>query len=123
MVSNQLATSATTLAQQGWETRQNADTSVANAAVNTASVAGAQAGIAVAVANLHAQEATVQRLQALTAFKDVAAPFDGVITARNVDVGDLVTADASGGRFALIPPAPVYVNNRTQPVELFEIKY
>ena len=87
----------TTLAQQGWETKQNADNSVANAAVNTASVASAQAGIAVAIANLHAQEATVQRLEALTAFENVAAPFDGVITARNIDVGDLVTADASGG--------------------------
>jgi adenylate cyclase len=33
------------------------------------------------------------------------------------------TADASGGRFALIPHAPVYVKNRMQPVELFEVKY
>ena len=36
---------------------------------------------------------------------------------------DSATADASGGRFALIPHAPVFVKNRTQPVELFEVKY
>ena len=85
----------TTLAQQGWETQQNADNSIANAQTGKAGVTNAEAGIAVAVANLRAQQATVQRLQALTAFEHVTAPFDGVITARNVDTGDLLTADTA----------------------------
>ena len=87
----------TTLAGQGWETRQNADNATANFSVQTAGIANAQAGVAVALANLKAQQATVDRLQALTAFEQVKAPFDGVITARNVDKGDLLTQDSNGG--------------------------
>ena len=87
----------TTLAGQGWETKQNADNATANFSVQTAGIANAEAGVAVAVANLKAQQATVDRLQALIAFEQVKAPFDGVITARNVDRGDLLTQDSSGG--------------------------
>jgi HlyD family secretion protein len=85
----------TTLAGQGWETKQNADNASANYDVQTAGIANAQAGVAVALANLKAQQATVDRLQALTAFERVAAPYDGVITARNVETGDLLTSDNS----------------------------
>ena len=87
----------TTLAGQGWETKQNADNATANFSVQTAGIANAEAGVAVALANLKAQQATVDRLQALTAFEQVKAPFDGVITARNVDTGDLLTQDSLGG--------------------------
>lgn len=87
----------TTLAGQGWETKQNADNATANFSVQTAGIANAQAGIAVAAANLKAQQATVDRLRSLTAFERVTAPFDGVITARNVETGDLLTSDSSSG--------------------------
>jgi HlyD family secretion protein len=87
----------TTLATQGWETKQNADNATANFSVQTAGIANAEAGVAVALANLKAQQATVDRLQALTAFEQVKAPFEGVITARNVDKGDLLTQDNAGG--------------------------
>jgi len=86
-----------TLAKQGWETGQNADNASANFSVQTAGIANAQAGVAVAVANLKAQQATVDRLQALIAFGQVKAPFDGVITARNVEAGDLLTQDNASG--------------------------
>ncbi len=100
-LANVTRTRTTTLASQGWETKQNADNSTANAATGAAGVAAAQAGIAVAEANLRAQQATVHRLQELTGFERVIAPFDGVVTARTVDAGDLVTADSSGGRAML----------------------
>jgi HlyD family secretion protein len=87
----------TTLAGQGWETRQNADNATANYSVQTAGIANAVVGVAVALANLKAQQATVDRLQSLTAFEQVKAPFDGVITARNVDKGDLLTQDSASG--------------------------
>jgi len=87
----------TTLAGQGWETRQNADNATANLSVQTAGIANAKAGVAVALANVKAQQATVDRLVALTAFEQIKAPFDGVITARNVDTGDLLTQDSLGG--------------------------
>ncbi len=45
-------------------------------------------------ANLQAQQAQVDRLEQLTGFERVVAPFDGVITARNTDVGALINAGA-----------------------------
>ncbi len=88
---------STTLAKEGWDTQQNAETQTTNAAVSTSSLASAQAGIGVAVANVRAQQATVDRLVALTGFEQVLAPFDGVITQRDIDVGDLVQSDNSTG--------------------------
>jgi multidrug efflux pump subunit AcrA (membrane-fusion protein) len=45
-----------------------------------------------AKANLDAAEANVGRLRQLLGFNQVVAPFDGVVTRRNIDVGDLVNA-------------------------------
>ncbi len=39
--------------------------------------------------------ANVRRLEELVGFERVTAPFDGVITARNLDVGQLISADGS----------------------------
>lgn len=86
-----------TLAAQGWETRQNADTTKAGVQSGAAGVDAAQAAVTVAEANIAAQVAAVQRLQALVGYLEVTAPFDGVVTARSVDVGNLVSADANGG--------------------------
>lgn len=41
--------------------------------------------------------ANVKRLEDLTSFQRVYAPFDGVITARNTDVGALIDAGSAGG--------------------------
>ncbi len=82
------------LTQQGYETVQNKDNQTANQSSQQASVDTAKAGVNVAAANTKAQQATVDRLKALASFEDVVAPFDGVVTARNVDLGDLVNADS-----------------------------
>lgn len=67
-----------------------------------------------AQANLAAAEANVERLRQLESFKRIVAPFSGVITRRNVDVGDLIDAGSSGGRalfqLAQTDPLRVYVN-------------
>ncbi len=49
-----------------------------------------------AQANLAAAEANVRRLEQLESFKHIYAPFSGVITRRNVDVGALITAGSGG---------------------------
>jgi RND family efflux transporter MFP subunit len=41
---------------------------------------------------LSSQQANVRRLQQLQSFEKIYAPFDGVITARNTDIGDLIQA-------------------------------
>jgi RND family efflux transporter MFP subunit len=50
-----------------------------------------------AVANLAAADADMQRLKKLESFTKVLAPFTGVITQRNVEVGDLVAAGNGNG--------------------------
>jgi RND family efflux transporter MFP subunit len=59
-----------------------------------------------------AAEANVRRLAQLTGFESVVAPFDGVITARNVDLGTLVDAGAGRELFHLAADdvLRVYVN-------------
>jgi RND family efflux transporter MFP subunit len=48
-----------------------------------------------------ADEAAVGRLQALEAFKTVRAPFDGIVTARNTDIGDYVAAGSATALFRM----------------------
>ncbi|SFM51353.1 efflux RND transporter periplasmic adaptor subunit [Methylobacterium pseudosasicola] len=86
-----------TLAGTGAETRQNADTSQAGVLAQTANVDAVKAAVKVAEANIAAQEAQVARLKVLTGFEEIRAPFDGVVTTRNNDVGDAVTADTNTG--------------------------
>ncbi|HEY5019748.1 MAG TPA: efflux RND transporter periplasmic adaptor subunit [Steroidobacteraceae bacterium] len=64
---------------------------------------------------VEAAQANLQRLRALAAFKHVIAPFEGIVTARNTDVGDLINAGAGGKgdelfRVADEHAARVYVN-------------
>jgi RND family efflux transporter MFP subunit len=67
-----------------------------------------------AAANLAAADANVERLRQLEGFKRIVAPFAGLITRRNVDVGDLIDAGSNGGRplflLAQTDPLRVYVN-------------
>lgn len=68
-----------------------------------------------AAASLAAADANVKRLGELESFKRIVAPFAGVVTRRNVDVGDLVDAGNGGTRRALFAlaqtdPLRVYVD-------------
>ena len=70
-----------------------------------------RSAFAQARANLAAADANVERLRQTQGFKRVLAPFAGVITKRNVDVGDLI--DGSGKPLFLLAqtdPLRVYVN-------------
>jgi len=58
-----------------------------------------EAGLAVAQAVVAAQEAQLKVLNQQKVYQRVVAPFDGVITQRNIDVGSLVQADATSGTF------------------------
>jgi RND family efflux transporter MFP subunit len=58
-----------------------------------------EAAVAVAKNNVTAQESTVNRLRHNRDYALVVAPFDGVITQRNVDIGSLVQGNATSGTF------------------------
>jgi RND family efflux transporter MFP subunit len=76
-------------------TQQSLDETNQTFDARSADVAAANASIAVAQANLKSRQANVERLAQMQGFERVVAPFDGVITARNVEQGDLVN-DGSG---------------------------
>src|SRR3984957_1182090 len=65
---------------------------------------------------VEADEANIKQLQALQSFERIYAPFDGVVTARNTDIGDLIDSGSSGGAktdmFHVAQPGTlrVYVN-------------
>src|SRR5215468_9072158 len=68
-----------------------------------------------AQANLAAADANVRRLEQLESFKHIYAPFSGVITRRNVDIGTLINAGNGGATqqlffLAQTDPIRVYVN-------------
>ena len=49
------------------------------------------------IAQVKSAQANVERLQAEAGFKRLLAPFDGIVTARETDVGSLINAGATGG--------------------------
>ncbi len=66
-------------------------------------------------ANANASQANVQRLTELQRFGRVTAPFAGVVTARNIELGNLITAGGGGTARALFNIAQadtvlIYVN-------------
>ncbi len=78
------------LLDQGWITRQQGDQERLN-------LQAQQAAVAVAQANIMAQQAQLMVLNQRKAYQRVVAPFDGIVTQRNIDNGSLVQADATGG--------------------------
>jgi len=67
----------------------------------TADVAAANANVSVADASVKSRKANVERLTQMQGFERVVAPFDGVITARNVEQGDLVNDGSDNGARSL----------------------
>jgi RND family efflux transporter MFP subunit len=80
------------LVEKGWVTRQQGTVDVQN-------LRGQEAAVAAAKHNVTAQENLVKQLYQNRDYASVVAPFDGVITQRNVDVGSLVQGNATSGTF------------------------
>jgi RND family efflux transporter MFP subunit len=80
------------LVKKGWVTPQQGDT-------DRLTLAAQQAAVGVAQSNIEAQQALIRQLRQQKAYQSVVAPFDGIITQRNVDAGTLVQAGSGrGGR-------------------------
>jgi RND family efflux transporter MFP subunit len=60
-------------------------------------------------ATVNADEASVKRLEALEDFKLVRAPFDGIVTNRNTDVGALVNSGSGNALFVMARTSPLRV--------------
>jgi multidrug efflux pump subunit AcrA (membrane-fusion protein) len=83
----------------------DAEGAVAKQAVDqsVATFRTAEAAVAAAEATVQSNKANVQRLQELTSFQRVLAPFDGTVIQRNVDVGALITAGSPVNNTAVAP--------------------
>src|SRR5205085_9711192 len=69
-----------------------------------------RSGYAQAKANLAGADAKVARMRQLEGFKRVVAPFAGVITRRNVDIGDLIDSNKPLFLLSQTDPLRAYVN-------------
>jgi multidrug resistance efflux pump len=106
-------------AQQIDEVRARAEVARSAAAVTEAKIAAAEADLAaaqanagVARANAAVAAAEAQRVEALVAYTRIVAPFDGVITRRQVNPGELVQATMTSR------PAPLFTVQQIDTVRI-----
>jgi multidrug efflux pump subunit AcrA (membrane-fusion protein) len=89
------------LTADGAVSRQDGDNQATAAKTAAASVVAQQKTVRAMQEFVNASQATLDRLRVLQGYEQITAPFDGVITARNVDVGALISATGS-----TLGPAP-----------------
>jgi RND family efflux transporter MFP subunit len=80
------------LVDKGWVSAQQGT-------IDQQTLKAQEAAVLVAQSNVAAEEAQLQVLHQQKLYQRVVAPFDGVITQRNIDVGGLVLADATSSSF------------------------
>jgi RND family efflux transporter MFP subunit len=99
--------------EQRWRDSPKGVVSDQERADKSAGKAEAVAEFKAAEAQVALQQAEVDRLTVLSGFKDVKAPFDGTITQRRIDIGDLVTAGSTTNTSSL------YRLSRNNPMRVF----
>jgi RND family efflux transporter MFP subunit len=80
------------LVRDGWVTKQQGS-------VDQQTLHAQRAAVGVSQANIQAQQSALNVLHQQKDYQSLVAPFDGVVTQRNIDVGTLVQADATTGTF------------------------
>jgi multidrug efflux pump subunit AcrA (membrane-fusion protein) len=84
------------LVAKGAVARQDADTQQSNYKTSEALVSAQEASVAAAADNVRQAQANLDRVISLQEFKSVKAPYAGVVTARNIDAGALISASGAG---------------------------
>lgn len=90
-----------TLTERGVVSKQEFDQKQAQFESDQALVQSAGSDVRAAEDNIHASEANVQRLIQLQIYEKITAPFSGIVTARNVDVGALISTNGSTPLFRI----------------------
>jgi RND family efflux transporter MFP subunit len=99
-----------TLTERGVVSRQEFDQKQAQFEADRASVQSAEADVRAAEDNVRASQANLQRLVQLQDYEKVTAPFAGIITARNLDLGALISASTPIFRIAMIDTLRIMVD-------------
>ena len=97
----------TNLMAKGAVARQDMDTQQSNYKTSDALVDAQQASIRAAEDSVKQSQANLERVISLQDYKKVRAPFSGVVTARNVDVGALISASGAGQGASPMSPGGV----------------
>jgi len=84
------------LIKTGAVAQQDYETQVSGAKTADALVVAQEANVSASQENVNQAQANLDRVIALQEFKNVRAPFAGVVTVRNVDVGYLISANGGG---------------------------
>jgi RND family efflux transporter MFP subunit len=84
------------LVAKGAVSRQENDQYQAQFQAQVANLNALEQAIAAARSNIAADQANLSRLQEMQNYETVKAPFDGIVTARNIDVGALINAGNGG---------------------------
>ena len=90
------------LVRQGWTSRQQGDQ-------DRLTFAGSTAAVDVARANVRVAQAQVDRLEELTRFESVTAPFDGFVTVHLASVGALVGGNEPTKLATIVQLDPIWV--------------
>lgn len=103
------------LVTKGVLSKQDGDEKQATYLARKADVAAAEANVKTARNAIEVAEANVQRLTEIQSFQKVRAPYDGLITARNVVLGTLVSAGSNASirelyRITQLSPLKIIVN-------------
>ncbi len=117
------------LEKKGAVSHQDTDEKRAGLDVRQAQLEASQAHIVATRDIIKANEANVQRLEQMKAYSRVTAPFDGMVTARNVDVGTLINSGNGGAGKAMFSVAQtgilrIFVNipQANLPGQVFEAR-
>lgn len=84
------------LVKDGAVAQQDYETQVSGAKTAAALVVSQQANVAGSEDNVNQAQANLDRVIALQEFKNIRAPFAGVVTVRNIDVGYLISGSGGG---------------------------
>jgi multidrug efflux pump subunit AcrA (membrane-fusion protein) len=84
------------LLKRGAVARQDADQQESTFKTSEALVNAQQANVNAAEENVRQAQANLDRMVTLQEYQNVRAPFDGVVTARNIDTGYLISATGGG---------------------------
>jgi multidrug efflux pump subunit AcrA (membrane-fusion protein) len=84
------------LVDRGAVARQDADNQETTYRTSDALVTAQQANVRAAEENVRQSQANLDRLISLQEYQKVKAPFTGIVTARNIDVGYLISAAGAG---------------------------
>ena len=95
-----------TLVKHGAVAKQDADTQKANYDTAGANVNSSKANVRAGEDNVKAAQANLERLISLQSYKEIRAPFAGVVTVRNVDVGTYISTAAAN------PAATTYASSQ-----------